>query len=160
MEGEKGPLFTYVSKLYDLKEKNDGLSFEQIEGVQVSIPIQDSHYLNELRRMMKSKVPQHVVEDTAKQFDVFVLNGPLYTYVSKLYDLKGKNEGLSFEQIEGVQITSPIPDSKYLNELRRMMRSKVPRNVVERTAKKFDASRAKHGRTFRFSDIKDSDEED
>ena len=82
----------------------------------------------------------------------------LYAYVKKLYDLREKNDSLSFEQIEGLQIVSPIDDSVYLGELRRMMKLDLPRSAVERTAKKFDSLRA-HGPVFKFS-TDSSDEED
>ena len=82
----------------------------------------------------------------------------LYAYVKKLYDLREKNDSLSFDEIEELQIVSPINDSVYLRELRRMMRTKLPRRVIERTAKKFDSLRAR-GPVFEFS-ADSSDEED
>lgn len=214
MTAKGGSLYAYVKKLYDLKEKNDGLSFEQIEGLQIVSPIDDSVYLKELRRMMQSNLPRSVVERTAKEFDSFraehgsvfkfsadssdeedldkeypkidstreskisqlyvnsndgrgdkmvYRDRSLYAYVKKLYDLREKNDSLSLDEIEGSQIVSQPENSVHLGELRRMMKTKLPRRVVERTAKKFDSFRAR-GPIFKFSadssDEEDSDKQD
>ena len=54
-------------------------------------------------------------------------------------------------------------NSVYLGELRRMMKTKLPRRVVEHTAKKFDSFRARDP-VFKFltnnSDEEDSDKQD
>jgi hypothetical protein len=54
-------------------------------------------------------------------------------------------------------------NSVYLGELRRMMKTKLPRRVVERTANKFDSFRARN-LVFKFltnnSDEEDSDKQD
>jgi hypothetical protein len=85
-------LYAYVKKLYDLREKYDSLSFEQIEGLQIVSPIDDSLYLGELRRMMKTKLPRRVVECTAKESDSLLARGPVFEFSTDSLDKEDVNK--------------------------------------------------------------------
>jgi hypothetical protein len=105
----------------------------------------------ELKRSSVNESSQLYIDSNDGQGDKMVdRDRSLYAYVKKLYDLREKYDSLSFEQIEGLQIVSPIDDSLYLGELRRMMKTKLPRRVVERTAKESDSLLAR-GPVFEFS---------
>ena len=113
----------------------------------------------ELKRSSVNESSQLYIDSNDGQGDKMVdRDRSLYAYVKKLYDLREKYDSLSFEQIEGLQIVSPIDDSLYLGELRRMMKTKLPRRVVERTAKESDSLLAR-GPVFEFS-TDSSDKED
>lgn len=80
MAAEDGSLYTYTKKLYDLREKNHGLSLEQIEGLQILSQTDNSTYAKELKTLMKLDLPRNVVERTAKQFDSFRAPGPVFKF--------------------------------------------------------------------------------
>lgn len=84
MAAKDGPLYAYTKKLYDLKEKNDGMSLEQIEKLaeQFSPEIDRSTYAMQLKRMRELDLPRHVVERTAIQFDKFRERGPVFKFES------------------------------------------------------------------------------